>query len=124
MTTMDLVNDLEDLLKSYEEALNSYDFGQVAPLIAEDAEFWFSEGIHTGLDAIRAGFEMTWKRIRQQEYHIKNVRWYAADADVAVCGYTYSWTGMIGPQRHSGSGRGTTVLARRDGRWRIVHERL
>jgi hypothetical protein len=62
--------------------------------------------------------------IAGEDYRITDVRWLASSSDAAACVYTYTWSGMIGGERRSGSGRGTNVLTRAESGWRIVHEHL
>jgi len=118
------VRDLDDFLKCYEQATNSHDFDRVAPLIADDAVYWFSDGAHEGITAIRAAFEAAWATIVDEDYRISDVRWVAVDDTVATCIYAFRWSGVVDGQPRSGIGRGTNVLARRDGRWVMVHEHL
>jgi ketosteroid isomerase-like protein len=42
----------------------------------------------------------------------------------AVCRYRFSWRGVVGGEPRSGHGRGTNVLVRQDGQWKIEHEHL
>jgi len=118
------VQDLDAFLRLYEQVANSRDFDQVAPLVADDAVYWFSNGSYAGLAAIRKAFESTWTAIAEEDYRITDVRWLIANDDAAACVYTYSWSGLIGGQRRSGGGRGTNVLARTEAGWQIVHEHL
>jgi uncharacterized protein (TIGR02246 family) len=118
------VDDLDEFLRHYEEASNSHDFDRVAPLLADDAVYWFSNGTHVGIDAIRRAFETTWAAILDEDYRITDVRWLVATDQAAACVYTYSWSGVVGGQRRSGGGRGTNVLRRGESGWRIVHEHL
>jgi ketosteroid isomerase-like protein len=121
---MGRVQDLDAFLRSYERASNSHDFDQVLPLVADDAVYWFSNGTHVGLAAIRKAFESTWAAIADEDYRITDVRWLVANDDAAACVYTYSWSGLVGGQRRSGNGRGTNVLTRTETGWHIVHEHL
>jgi ketosteroid isomerase-like protein len=118
------VDELDEFLSRYEQASNSHEFDQVAPLLADDAVYWFSNGTYVGIEAIRRAFETTWAAILDEDYRITDVRWLAATDETAACVYTYSWSGMIGGQRRSGGGRGTNVLRRVATGWHIVHEHL
>lgn len=118
------MRDLDEFVQRYVQATNSHDFDQVAPLIARDAVYWFSNGVHEGIGAIRAAFETAWATIADEKYDISDVRWIAADDLVAVCLYRFTWSGLVDGQPRSGGGRGTNVLARRDGSWQMVHEHL
>lgn len=110
-----------DVLAAYAERINRHDFDQLTELIAPDASFWFSDGTHTGIAAIRAAFEATWQVMGPDElYWLDENQWIAEGEDVAVCTYRFNWR----IANASGSGRGTTVLRRVDDRWWIVHEHL
>ena len=59
----DLETELTSFVERYEQATNRHDFGQLVPLIAEDATYWFTEGSYHGIDAIRAAVERTFATI-------------------------------------------------------------
>ena len=86
--------------------------------------FWFSDGSHRGIEAIRAAFEATWRALPGETYWLEDVEWIANSDVAAACIYRFNWTAPAGDRQISGSGRGTTVLKRADSRWRIVHEHL
>lgn len=113
-----------DFLAEYIRRTNTHRFDEVAPLISEDAVFWFSSGTHRGSAAIRAAFEKTWAMIQDEDYAIENVEWIAADESTAVCLYTFRWRGNIDGVAREGSGRGTTILRKDGDRWYVVHEHL
>lgn len=112
------------VMAEYAERINHHDFGNVAPLIADDAVFWFSDGSHSGLAAIRAALEATWAVLTKEIYRIEALRWIAAGDGAASCIYTFHWQATVNGKRESGSGRGTSVLAKRPDGWKIVHEHL
>jgi ketosteroid isomerase-like protein len=93
-------------------------------LIAEDATFWFSDGTHRGIAAIRGAFEATWHALADETYWLDQLEWIAEGDIAAACTYRFNWKATIDGQPSSGSGRGTTVLKRVDDRWWIVHEHL
>ena len=108
-------------LAAYEQHINKQDFNLLLDLIDADATFWFSDGTHRGVGAIRAAFERTWALMGPDErYWLTDKTWIAECDDAAACTYTFNW--RVGD--NSGSGRGTTVLARTSAGWRIVHEHL
>jgi ketosteroid isomerase-like protein len=113
-----------ETLKAYEDATNLHRFDAVAPLIATDAVFWFSDGSHIGLDAIRAAFERTWQLIRDETYWLDEVNWIASGQRSACCLYRYNWKGVVNGTAMQGNGRGTSVLRADTGGWLIVHEHL
>lgn len=110
-----------ETLAAYEERINEQDFDLLLDLIAPDATFWFTSGTHSGIAAIRAAFEATWRVMGPTErYWLTDKVWIAEGDDAATCTYTFNW--RVG--NDAGSGRGTTVLAQTSAGWRIVHEHL
>ena len=108
-------------LAAYEERINAQDFDLLLELIAPDTTFWFTSGSHHGIAAIRAAFEATWQVMGPDEhYWLTDLQWVAEGEDAASCIYQFNWSA----KGDSGSGRGTTVLARTSAGWRIVHEHL
>lgn len=114
----------EAFLKEYERTTNTHDFNSVRPLIADNAVYFFSERTLNGVDEIERAFAETWERIKDETYSISDVNWIALSSDTAVCIYTFNWEGMVEGTRKSGSGRGTNVLVKTDGKWQMVHEHL
>lgn len=114
----------QEVLAAYEERINRHDFNLLAPLIASDATFWFTEGAYSGHAAIRAAVERTWAALNNDTYRLEEPRWIAMGDEIAACTYRFIWTTTIDGKPVSGRGRGTTVLRRDDGSWRIVHEHL
>ena len=94
-------------------------------LIDDDAVYWFSDGTsHTGKPAIERAVRRNFDAIRDETYRISDLVWVAQSSDVAVCVYRFDWSGLIGGKPASGTGRGTSVLARRADSWVVVHEHL
>ncbi|MEM8654784.1 MAG: nuclear transport factor 2 family protein [Pseudomonadota bacterium] len=115
----------KSFVKEYEHALGTQDWNSVAPLISDDAIAIFSNGsLHAGKEAIRAAYQRNFNTIKGEEYRIENVRWLADTADAAAYSFEFHWTGVIDGREASGSGRGTTVLVRRNDRWLLVGEQL
>lgn len=119
------VNDLKEVLDEYARRTNLHRFEEIAPLIDPRALYWFSDGsTHEGLDAIQAAFERNWGLIRNEVYRIEDVRWLAQDDNLAVCVYRFRWEGETREGHRSGEGRGSCVLHKRDGSWRVCLEHL
>ena len=114
----------QDVLAAYEERINRHDFDLLAPLIAADAIFWFSDGSHAGIGAIRDAFERTWASLREETYWLEDRHWIAVGDAVAACTYRFGWRATIDGEPAFGAGRGTTVLRSDGDAWRIVHEHL
>ncbi len=49
----------EEFMRMYEKAANSGNFDKVAPLLSDEAIFWFSDGSYSGIENIRTAFEKT-----------------------------------------------------------------
>lgn len=111
-------------LRHYEERLSTRNFHAVAPLISEDAVFWFTDGTHQGLKAIEAAFQETWHNIEEERYWLEDVVWLTTDDKSASCIYSFHWQGLWRGEPASGSGRGTTVSRKSGSDWKIVHEHL
>jgi len=121
---IELQNELDTFLKAYEQAANSRDFSKVAPFIADDASFWFTDGQFKGKAAIQQAFEDTWAHIQDEKYTISNTHWVARNYWVSACTYVFKSDGMVDGKRQVYEGHGTNVVRRIAGRWRVVHEHL
>jgi uncharacterized protein (TIGR02246 family) len=111
-------------VRGYEQATNGHDIAALAPLIAADAVYWFTDGSHRGRDAILGAIAQTFATISNETYQIADLEWVAVGSNHAVCRYRFSWTGTINGQPRSGSGRGTNVLVNSGGAWQVLHEHL
>lgn len=118
------MDDLTSFMKAYEQANNSHVFTNVKPFIADDAIYWFTDGSFTGIDEIQEAVEATFDKIQDEDYRIENLRWVISDDSTAVCTYKFTWSGIVDGIAKQGSGRGTNILKKQDGEWRIVHEHL
>jgi ketosteroid isomerase-like protein len=122
--TAALAAELTAFLRRYELANNSHDFARIAPLICDDATYWFSEGSYHGIDEIRKAIELSFATIQEEVYQIHDLAWVAMTEEFAVCTYGFRWEGRVNGEPGSGAGRGTNVIARRDGVWKMLHEHL
>ena len=117
----------EECMAEYGRRNNTRRFADVAPLIADDAVFFFNDGTHKGIAAIQKAFEDTWAwDVSDESYSIEDLYWVAAGESVAACTYQYLWEGSVAgrPRALLGKGRGTNVLYRNGDRWQVVHEHL
>lgn len=113
------------VLAAYADRINRHDFDLLTDLIASGATFWFTDGTHRGIAAIREAFEATWRVMGETErYWLDQLEWVAEGDRAAACTYRFNWTASADGKPVAGSGRGTTVLRRVDDRWWIVHEHL
>jgi len=114
----------EAVMAAYADLINQHDFSLLIPLIDPEASFWFSSGTYQGLTAVREAFERTWQRLANETYWLEDLTWIAKGAEAASCTYGFHWRATIDGQHAEGMGRGTTVLAKGEIGWRIVHEHL
>lgn len=121
---IELQHELETFLQAYEKATNSHDFDNVAPLIADEAIYWFTNGAFEGKAAIRNEFGNTWQNIQGEIYSITDVKWVAKNYWVSACTYKFEAAGKVNGKYEVYKGRGTNVLARLNGSWRVVHEHV
>ena len=115
---------LTAFIDAYERATNSHDTAQLAPLIAFEAVYWFTDGSHRGREAILGAIADTFRTISDETYRIYDLEWVVADDRQAVCRYRFSWRGFINGHPRSGGGRGTNVLVRSGESWQVLHEHL
>ncbi|WP_299823400.1 nuclear transport factor 2 family protein [uncultured Pontibacter sp.] len=116
--------ELDSFLQQYVQATNSHDFNQVRRLLTPDAVYWFNKQESRGLQEIQASFEVSWSYLPDEIYSIKNITWLSVEKNSATCIYRYSYQGTHAGKAVAGGGRGTSVLVRKDGNWRIAHEHL
>jgi ketosteroid isomerase-like protein len=111
-------------MRRYEQATNRHDFTALAPLIASDAVYWFTDGSYRGRPAIEEAVSQTFSAIQDEVYEIRDLEWVLVGEESAVCRYRFHWTGVVEGKPASGQGRGTNVLTHRGGRWQMLHEHL
>lgn len=120
----DPILELNRLMREYEAANNSRVLDKVLAYVAPDASYWFSDGSHYGHAEISVALQETFDAIQGEVYSIHDLTWITASADIAVCRYQFSWSGLVRGKPSSGTGRGTNVLVRHDSGWLIEHEQL
>jgi ketosteroid isomerase-like protein len=111
-------------LSAYVEVLNTHSWDRIAPHVAADAVFIFTEDTFIGHAAAKAAFEKTFKLIENEVFSLHDIVWTVVTENVATCHYEFRWKGLISGQESAGGGRGTTILRKVDGRWLIAHEHL
>lgn len=116
--------ELTSFMRQYERAANRHDFDELVPLIADDATYWFTEGSYHGIVAIRGAIERTFTTILDEVYRIEDLEWVAVTDGLAVCRYRFRWTGTVDGEPASGQGRGTNVVTKHRGGWKMLHEHL
>ena len=111
-------------LSAYVEALNTHSWDRIAPHVAADTVFIFTEATFVGKAAAKAAFEKTFKLIENEAFSLHDIVWTVVTEDVATCHYEFRWNGLISGQESAGGGRGTSILRKVDGRWFVAHEHL
>ncbi|WP_328330369.1 nuclear transport factor 2 family protein [Kribbella sp. NBC_00382] len=111
-------------MADYDRRANAHDVERWRELVADDASFWFTDGSYEGIEAITAAVQRTFDQIRDEVYTISDLHWVYASTDFAVVRYRFHWVGFVDGQQREGRGRGTNSMAKRDGRWQMVHEHL
>jgi ketosteroid isomerase-like protein len=92
--------------------------------VAGDAVFWLSEGSYVGKPAVRQAFEDTRSRLNSERYTLSGVEWVVATYWTSACTYDFRSESTVNGKRTVHEGRGTNVLKRIGGSWRIVHQHL
>jgi ketosteroid isomerase-like protein len=114
-------------LNHFEEVAMKEDFGLLEAMIDERAYFRFNDGDFVGRNAIQAAFERTWHgdpTVKKARFYLSDIVVLTVDKASATATYTYHWEGSQGGREFRIQGRGTRVLLRERGRFRIVHEHL
>lgn len=114
----------DTFMHAYAQALAAQDWAKVEPLIHEEACVQFSEGTYVGKTSVKTAFERTFQLIKDEVYSISDVQWLERSDTLAVCIYTFSWSGIIDGKPERGSGRGTSVLKNTHGQWQLLVEHL
>ena len=114
-----------EFMRAYETATNTHDLDAVLELIADDAIYLFSnQSSHIGKSAIRSAIQANFEAIEAEVYRIGQLRWLADSESVAACVFEFDWSGKVKGKAASGYGRGTTVIRRSGGEWKVAHEHL
>ncbi len=127
METRIAADSVIQFLHHFEALAMKEDFSLLENMIDEHAYFRFNDGDFVGRQAIQAAFEKTWRgdpTVRKSSFHLSEIVVLTTDSASASATYTYTWEGAQGGRAFKVQGRGTRVLARDDGRFRIVHEHL
>ena len=127
MQTTISVESVVDFLNRFEEIAEQEDFGLVEDMIHEHAVFRYNDGDFIGRAAIQAAFEKSWRgdpNVRKARFYLTDIRVLTTDHATAAATYTYNWEGSQGEHQFKIQGRGTRVLVKEDGRFRIIHEHL
>jgi len=114
-------------LEEFETLAEREDFALIREMIDEHAFFRFNDGDFVGRPAIQAAFERTWRgdpTVVKARFYLSDIVVLTVDERTATATYTYTWEGSQGDRAFTVRGRGTRVLVRDGGGFRIVHEHL
>ncbi|MCT4642783.1 MAG: nuclear transport factor 2 family protein [Bacteriovoracaceae bacterium] len=114
----------KELFKKYEQQLSFQSFEQMRDLISDKAIFYFNDGSFIGINEIEKAFDKTFELIKEETYWLTNVNWLHLDENSASCVYTFNWKGIVNNKEAQGSGRGTSIFAKENNNWKIIHEHL
>jgi len=115
----------DDFVRGYEAALASQRWSALDPLVHDEVCVTFSTGaVHKGKAAVRRAFETNFASIEEETYAISNVHWVLRSEAFAVYLFDFRWSGRIDGQPARGGGRGSSVLVRVDGDWKLLVEHL
>ena len=115
----------EEFLKEYETSTAKHGLDYTLHMIDDEAVYWFSDGTqHVGKEAVVAAIRHNFEAIKNEKYAINDVKWLIKTDEVAVGIFHYAWSGLVNDLPASGEGRGSIVIKRYGGSWRITHEHL
>ncbi|MFS4491491.1 nuclear transport factor 2 family protein [Maribacter sp. 2308TA10-17] len=115
----------EQFIELYERALASQNWGNVEPLIAENATVTFSNGnLFKGKIELQGAFEKNFSAIKNEKYAMQNIHWVLKKPTMAVYTFDFNWTGIINGEKMQGVGRGTSVIINQNGIWKLISEHL
>ena len=121
------VESVVQFLNHFEDVAMKEDFNLLRDMIDERAYFRFNDGDFVGRQAIQAAFEKTWRgdpTVRKARFYLSDIVVLTTDASSATATYTYHWEGSQGGREFKIQGRGSRVLLRENGKFRIIHEHL
>lgn len=115
----------EQFIEGYEAALATQDWQAVSPFIHQDACVTFSNGdFFRGKAEVQKAYERNFRLIQDEKYSIFDLYWVRKAEQYAVCIYTFRWQGMVNGKPVRGSGRGTTMIVKENGKWFLLTEHL
>ncbi len=121
------VESVLQFLNRFEALAEKEDFNLIRDMIDEQAVFRFNDGDFVGRQAIQAVFEKTWRgdpSVKKVRFYLSDIVVLTTDHSTATATYTYHWEGSQAGREFKIRGRGTRVLLRVNGQFRIIHEHL
>lgn len=124
MNKEEIIDDLQKFMNNYETRANQRNFNLIRPLISDQAIYWFSDGTFQGIKQIEVAFEETWSNLPSESYQLSNFQWLVTTDTNGVCIYKFRSESIKDGKKFIFNGRGTNVLERINGSWKIIHEHL
>ena len=113
-----------EFIHAYQQAMTTQQWTKVEPLIHPEATIIFTTGTHVGHSEIQRAFQHNFDSIQDDTYSIENIHWVHSDENNATCIFEYQWEGVVNNRLVSGRGRGSMVLIKEDGAWKLLLEHL
>lgn len=114
----------EAFVKSYENALRSQNWENIAPLISSQVTVTFSNGtVHHGAE-VRKAFQNNFEKIKNEDYRMDQLTWLIKEETHAVYLFEFNWSGFVNGQLISGNGIGTSVIINEGNGWQLLTEHL
>jgi ketosteroid isomerase-like protein len=124
-TNQKSIAELNSFLNLLEQKYKTQNPAEFVDIINENAFYIFTDGTHTGRKEILKAFAKTWKFIKEEIYHIKDVKWLTVTENLGICSYVFEWSGIIDNEPKSGRGNATNIFVKnQNGNWEIIHEHL
>lgn len=115
----------DEFIKSYESALKSQEWENVAPLFTNQVSVTFSNGtVHRGKEEVRKAFQNNFQLIKNEDYRMDQISWLIKEKTHAVYLFEYHWSGLVNGKLISGNGIGTSVIINDGNGWLLLTEHL
>ncbi len=115
---------LETCMDDYCAALNTHDFVNVAPYFVAEPVVWYTNVEIYHHRTLAMHMHNVWKDIPDEVYATFGRKWPVISADHATCCYYFRYEGHTTEGFIRKFGKGTNVLVRQDGIWKISHMNL
>ncbi len=113
-----------EAFEKYKIELNKHDFERLVPFISEECVFWHPTGVYNGLEQVRQGLEKGWQTILGKDYQFLKADWTVETDQMAICNYSFSYSGMVGGEKIHEEVHGTNCFRLEQGHWKVLREHL
>ena len=114
-----------DILHTYIDSINTHNFESVQRLLADDAEFIFTDKTCSTMESIRSYFNNAWDELLNEKYIATDVNVLKGATNTRIFTYKFIYSGIN--KRGiliEGCGKATNVFVNMDGKWKLLHEHL